>query len=497
MHSYIKDEALEKLLRYADYHFHTAYSDNRDRATIRQMVDAGLACGITAFGTGDHNHNLSLESWTRQRAETEKLGSLIPDVSIVNNCEITFRIGHALVIEPSRIEGSAREGFFYLLSGQKQNLVIVNHPYLPSDRFRGTFLPHAAGIEAINGSTLRSLLRDGFLDAWIEDESQDSLISYPHIACYAAYLDRGFPVSVLGNSDAHTLDEIGLGVTGFIDESCSTSIRNWNTFAATDTGIALHWRFDKEGGRVDYKALCDGGPVPVQWYRGSQPLGLFPASGSLDLTTPGLYWFGFHRHTRFALSSPIAVGQPPSLSGDGSYNHLWALYYNCVNEEKVSHPTWFYGSEKTRFTNREGAEVSVTFAFVEHDVVIDKSGPLSILDELYLWLDRNEIHEYRFFDLQYLLDRGTLSVKAHLIPSLLIEDKQVANRYREASDAIRTMREQARGAEIYIDVLPLFRLETEASDLVAEDPVYHVTSHIVSDVGTGNLTQKFFDDIQE
>ncbi|MDA3833485.1 MAG: histidinol phosphatase, partial [Spirochaetales bacterium] len=90
-------------ITYADLHFHTNYSDNRDSATAEQMMRAGNALGISCFGSGDHNHNLSAEAWSAQQMECEQLQRKYPQFQIMHNCELTFRLGHALIIKPEKI----------------------------------------------------------------------------------------------------------------------------------------------------------------------------------------------------------------------------------------------------------------------------------------------------------------------------------------------------------------------------------------------------------
>ena len=109
-----------------DLHFHTRYSDNRDRASVEEMVAAGAKRGIAIFGTGDHNHNLDREKWRRQREETGAARARFPALLILNNCEVTFRMGHFLVVDPGTIEGTIAEGYGFLYRGGGKARIIFN-----------------------------------------------------------------------------------------------------------------------------------------------------------------------------------------------------------------------------------------------------------------------------------------------------------------------------------------------------------------------------------
>lgn len=92
-------------LFFADLHFHTRYSDNRDRATIEEMIFAGVKHELTIFGVGDHNHNFDLKKWKKQKQESSRLRKKYPSYMILTNCEVTFLLGHFLIIEPEVITG--------------------------------------------------------------------------------------------------------------------------------------------------------------------------------------------------------------------------------------------------------------------------------------------------------------------------------------------------------------------------------------------------------
>jgi len=74
-------------LYFGDLHFHTHYSDNRDRASIEEMILEGTKWNLSIFGTADHNHNLDARKWRQTREETEILRKKYPNFLIINNVE--------------------------------------------------------------------------------------------------------------------------------------------------------------------------------------------------------------------------------------------------------------------------------------------------------------------------------------------------------------------------------------------------------------------------
>ena len=138
-------------LYFGDLHFHTHYSDNRDFASIEEMMLAGANYGLSIFGTADHNHDLDLTRWRQTQEETRILREKYPDFLLMNNCEITFLLGHLNVLIPENIEGTIAEGYRYLYL-EPNALKIINHPYAFNDEWYKRILPDAIGVEVINGS---------------------------------------------------------------------------------------------------------------------------------------------------------------------------------------------------------------------------------------------------------------------------------------------------------------------------------------------------------
>jgi len=138
-------------LFFADLHFHTHYSDNRDRASIEQMLQEGKKHGISILGIADHNHAFDYRKWMLQREEAAVLQGRYPDLLILHSCEITFLLGHFLVLEPESIHGTIAEGYQFLYRNSEL-IKVIAHPDPSKDEWHERIIPSVSAIEVINGS---------------------------------------------------------------------------------------------------------------------------------------------------------------------------------------------------------------------------------------------------------------------------------------------------------------------------------------------------------
>ncbi len=464
----------EDRLRYGDFHFHTQFSDNRDKATLAEMTARGVEQGITCFGTGDHNHNLSLEKWQKQQNETAAFAAEHPELYVVNNCEATFRMGHFLVFNPGKVEGGLRESYSWLL-GQTPCFSILNHPYLPSDKWREVFLPHVKGIEVINGAVLREALRHR--DPLFRNSR---LIDYPHVACYADYLEKGVEVYPFGASDAHALREMGLGVTGIWEpqSGVEAGIRGGKIFAATDTGLALSWGETADPG--DLRALFrldprkdEALPSIIEWYRGNrlvkeETLGAGEGENLLPSPEPGgYYWFGIRRGNRFGISAARWAGteeerqKPPLASGLDRERFLLRKNSLPAPEELTRGPLperWPLqgGDENVQALDAAGNPVPLLWERLEQDVIISRETGPETFEEFFLWLRRNEIHEYRFCRIDYSIDKGILDFKGIVLPSLGLGKIRMDDRAPLIGEEIQRRWKEIRWTKVDLRVAPRF-----------------------------------------
>lgn len=163
------------------------------------MLLEGRKHGVSILGVGDHNHNLDIVKWRKIKAESTRLRRRYPRVVVMENCEITFLLGHLLVLRPHRITGTIREGYEFLYRN-RDCLKILAHPNPDTDEWHERFVPDAAGIEVINGSVLQKARDKGL--------SLNTILDIPMVQLYARYLSLGYPVAAIGNSDAHQLSEM-------------------------------------------------------------------------------------------------------------------------------------------------------------------------------------------------------------------------------------------------------------------------------------------------
>ena len=481
-------------LKYCDLHFHTDYSDNRDRATLSQMMERGRALGLTCFGSGDHNHNQTIGKWKEQTTETTDLLETNPDLTLLNNCEGTFRLGHFLVLGPAEVRGSVDESYGWLL-GQEEAFVILNHPYLPSDRWKEVFLPHARGVEVINGSVLtKAIQMEGNLF------QRYHLVDYPHIACYGDYLHRGVKVLPFGASDAHTLNEIGLGVTGIWSEGSRTFIEDLDgqeIFAATDTGLALEWlRPETEGETGFFRGRITVGKSPftgrqpgmdssqcrIECYRGRSMVrelireisGIRTQNDSVTIEfecpveDEGYYWFGFSSGHRFAVSGPRWLGgEPPgpiSREIEGLDDEIWLYNHREIPvafpQQKTPLPeSWviFAGDEGHECRDVDGHLIPLEMERLDQDIIISRTGEASIFNEFFDWLDRNEIHEYRFCTIEYSIENGLLEFRGRLLPHLQSAHLPMDGQSAVIGREIRSRMDQFTTANIDLRVAARYR----------------------------------------
>jgi len=424
------------------------------------MVEAGAAKGLVCFGTGDHNHNLTAESWQRQQLETLHLKAEFPEYELMNNCEITFRFGHALVLRPKYITGTINEGLQYIFKPQKRlqeqvheqtceqvldNALIINHPYLPSDRWRGSLLTQAQGIEVVNGSVLRNAEIQQHLNRMLSRFSTSLITEYPHAACYADYLEAGIAVLPFGSSDAHTRQEMGTGVTGYavsrgssaagLDQAAAAR----KIFAATDTAIALIWDFDEENQLVFWEVVDaeyrSSLPAKVQWFKGRRLVSQSDKfSGRQPIEMSGFYWMAYWQGTRFAVSAPVTAEVP--AMGKPQYSFPLDIFYQLFFKAPLSGQprrsdtislmtslkALLYCSKKAVCRDAAGKNIPLRKKLIAQDVMIDSTGGLEKLNEVVTWLDRNEMHEFTFLRAVARAQGNSLQVDALLLPSLIASE---------------------------------------------------------------------------
>ncbi len=506
---------------YGDMHWHTHFSDNRDRASVEQMVRTAARYGLSILGTGDHNHNLTAATWQREREETDALRRTLQrqhsQLVVLNNCEMTFMLGHFLVFEPPHVDGTIAEAYQYLYAPPPSAWVhrspsapslssippvtMINHPGLPTDQWSTRIIPGAGAVEAINGSVMRDAAARG-----IRFEGFQAPVAVPMLSVFGRYAACGLPVAALGSSDAHRLRELGFGATGFLlsgpptMETVLGAIRRRRTFAVTDTGIELRWevfsdpgggddirlawtaRFGTAPGRPDI-APADDQEIHSWLYRGLIVASESVGHGGATLLPGHLYWIVARAGSRFAVSSIIiadaaggeseqwAAGSHPIDPDvtDGIHRAATLIMRDLACRDWTPQSSGPQGSaaspgEPVSFLCEAASPIIrdalghvVPFEVVRHERVrriIDKEGPLADFDEFDVWLARNEVHECRFEALSYRREGNVFCLDAALVPVLSDRRRGAAERYRAWIAPMRKLLAGADRLRIRVGMMP-------------------------------------------
>lgn len=477
-------------LYFGDLHFHTYYSDNSDRASIEEMILEGTQYHLSIFGTADHNHNLDAEKWRQTVEETQLLRKKYPEVLILNNCEITFLLGHLNVLLPKNIEGTIAEGYRYLYQDENA-LKIINHPFPSNDEWHQRILPDAIGVEVINGSVFAYARKQGY--------RIHSAIDLPSVHTYATYLALGFPVAAIGASDAHRKAELGFGVTGFwldgtLDvQAVITAIREHRTFASTKTNLILEWAFDAVNREISWDIHWKNDSLSkkeltVEIYHGNQKVITIRDNGKIPVNKTGLYWIAGFDEGDIAISSPIHVkhqnpggmhplSQRPLLQRAIQYIHQDLTWLKMKPERIFSQITpvtshqviefqVISGSAGFQIIDAAGKEVS--YEVVRRGaprVIIDKACDARGFDEFYLWLKRNELHEYVFAKIQYQKIKQTFWFRGHLLPKKMVCREGIQTRYQEDLETLRTLIDRHTRIKVHVSTLPTFVIKIDVRNI--------------------------------
>ena len=433
---------------FADLHFHTNYSDNRDRATIEDMLLKGSKYSISIFGTADHNHNLDIKKWEAQVEETKKLQSKYPNYLLMNNCEITFLLGHFVVVNPPIITGTIKEGYEFLYTNS--NIIkILAHPNPGTDEWHTRIIPYISGIEVVNGSVFKKAVKSGY--------KFKRALDIPMLRSYSEYIAMGYPVAAIGNSDAHELSKMGSGMTGlylpvkFSETDVFKAIKNQKTFATTDPGIRLESSMDDSRNEFSWKISWSpersdtAAKYTVELYNRSSRVVVSKNSGKVKVEKGGIYWAAVFNRENIAVSSPLGCKKKEEKNHSFGQTDFWKGGLNDINLwkagfEKASpikgqgkytletrlkntlkdiywlelHKNPLFNFSPIKKTGKAEIEIyshskeplindalgkKVKYNLlepVEYRTIIDKQCNNPCFDEFYIWLERNEIHEYIF-----------------------------------------------------------------------------------------------------
>jgi hypothetical protein len=471
-------------LYFGDLHVHTHYSDNRDRASIEEMILAGEKYHLSIFGTADHHHNLDAKKWTQTLEETQRLREKYQDMLILNNCEITFLLGHLNVLVPQNIEGTIEEGYRYLYQ-DRHALKIVNHPFSDNDEWHQRILPDALGIEVINGSVFAEAQQQGY--------RIHSAIDISSVHTYATYLALGLPVAAIGGSDAHRKAELGFGMTGFWldgtldDQAVITAIREHRTFATTNSNISLDWSFNEKDGELSWdihwkKGSSSKDDLTVEIYHGTRKIYTTNKNGKYAVNKAGLYWITGFDEGDIVISSPIHVNRDNSekrhairslhiLQTALHFIHRDLTWLNMKPMQIFSQPAPVTFSQPVELQMVSGTDCpelidadgkKVPYEIISKGtsrVIIDKTCDARGFDEFYLWLRRNEIHEYLFAKIQYQKINRSFWFKGYLLPKKMVHREGIYARYQEDLETLRTLVDNHTTIKVHVSILPVLGIK--------------------------------------
>ena len=466
-------------LYFGDLHFHTHYSDNRDRASIEDMILEGQQYQLSIFGTADHNHNLDEERWHQMQAETEILREKYPNVLLLNNCEVTFLLGHLNVLMPDIIEGTIEEGYRYLYLDPNV-LKIINHPVRVNDEWHKRIIPDALGIEVINGEVFTEGKRQGY--------RFDSAIEIPSVNVYATYLSLGIPVAAIGCSDAHSKSAMGKGITGFWlpgkpdSRSVVDAIKGGRTFAATASTIVLDWQINETEREICWSFEWKGQTAPhedltVEIYHADQKIHSAHENGKIAVEKAGLYWITVFDKNDIAASSPIRIsgekseGQFRPVNGsllNKAIHYIrkdltWLnMNYGQIPSQTPSHVSkqevtlqLLSGDDSPYIVDAYGKEVLYEVLSTNKPrVIIDKECDAYRFEEFYLWLERDELHEYVFANVTYSKVEDSLSFRGQLLPKKMVHREGIETRYQHEIAPLKNLIESQTTCRIHVSTFP-------------------------------------------
>lgn len=459
-------------IEYADIHFHTEYSDNRDLASLKTMVQQGRDRGISFLSSGDHNHNLTVQKWESLSADRENLH----DDLVACGCEGTFKRGHFLILDPGQVSGDFEESIRWL-HGDGNHPIVLAHPIPGMDEWHEILYPSVVGIEVINGAVFAEGLRRGL--------SFESVVALPTMNAFFAYLDIGVAPAVTGSSDAHRISALGSGVTGYWGEF-RQALQLARTFASTDTDIELKWELSGPtfSWRCADRADNEGS---LTLYRGREAVSeLSPCQGGgVHLDEPGFYWLGYVAGNRCAVGSPVDYSGARSVDAtvrrhsilrslEGHARRLAAFgtthqtpWKGSDTPSAVASPSTtmrVYGVEPELIrSDDEGGSVVVT---TDRRVVepakelVRLDGGSEYRDELLVYLTRNEIHEYRIVSLFIdAVEPNHLALSAWMAPSEHVREDEWRERWVSLAKQIAETVSDAASVTATLRLLPEWELD--------------------------------------
>ncbi|MDA1338268.1 MAG: PHP domain-containing protein [bacterium] len=214
----------------ADLHGHSIYSDGL--CTPSQVVESAIESGLTVVALTDHNTTLGLQEFETKINECRKQGK---DIIGIFGMEVSTQKGHLLFLFDNKTD--AIEFGRYIKVGHDQNnfdeVVTISEKYNPFILIPHPEIPHVSsftfddidyvlsqyahligsiGIEAING---------------LSKVVMPSFMLKKHKQIVSEHKNRGWKANLFGNSDFHSFNNVGFGVTSFETELQITNAKEF------------------------------------------------------------------------------------------------------------------------------------------------------------------------------------------------------------------------------------------------------------------------------
>lgn len=298
----------------ADFHVHTAFSDNRDAMTVKDYIELSQKNNIQILGLADHHHNLTREAWSMELDDIRENHGKAP--LVLPGYEITFIDGHMVISDKWTFDAeyikNAKDNIL-----KEDDLRIVAHPDNNSCKWLMGMVYNINGVEVANG---------GQGMCGVDENSPCN-----GLKTWKEYLLMRQHVSPMANSDCHQSVHFGKVWTGvFLNEGCELTeqavrqaLLRGHTFAAIGElmvniscgdDIIMGDCIELGERYYDIHWECPGANRVILFY-GDISIGVY--YGDYGRYTPifnGPYWILAQQGEQWAVSAPIWVSGVPAAS---------------------------------------------------------------------------------------------------------------------------------------------------------------------------------------
>ncbi|MDI3508796.1 MAG: hypothetical protein PWP55_988 [Clostridiales bacterium] len=306
----IKDYRVYK----ADFHVHTAFSDNRDAMTVKDYIKLSQKNNIQILGLADHHHNLTQEAWQLELDDIKESHGDVP--LVLPGYEITFIDGHMVITDKRTFDAEyIKDAKNNIL--KENDLRIVAHPDNNNCKWLMGMVYKINSVEVANGG-------QGMCS--VGENSP-----YNGLKTWKDYLLMRQHASPMANSDCHQAVHFGKVWTGvFLNEeselteqavrqallrghtfasigelrvniSCGDDIVMGDCIGLGERYYDIHWE-------------CPGAHR-VTLFCGDMSIGVYYEDhGRYTPTLNGPYWILAQQDEQWAVSAPIWVSAVPTTS---------------------------------------------------------------------------------------------------------------------------------------------------------------------------------------